>query len=96
MATSDVLSNEVAASSDPDPSLTINANTNTNMLDILLNSIGDITINDRDPDQEGAATISRRQCENEMYQLLLGANLVMKMQDINTKLYNCPLSWWKL
>jgi hypothetical protein len=20
---------------------------------------------------------------------------MMKMQDINTKLYNCPLSWWK-
>jgi hypothetical protein len=30
-----------------------------------------------------------------MYQLLLGTNFVMKMQDINTNLYNCPLSWWK-
>ena len=95
-ATSDVLSNDVfEASSDPDPPLIVNADTNTNMLDILLNSIGDSTINDRDPDQEGAATISRCQCENEMYQLLLGANFMMKMQDINTKLYNCPLSWWK-
>ena len=56
--TSDVLSNDVEASFDPDPLLTVNANTNTNMLDILLNSIGDSTIIDRDPDQEGAATIS--------------------------------------
>jgi hypothetical protein len=30
-----------------------------------------------------------------MYQLLLGTHFMMKMQDINTKLYNCPLSWWK-
>jgi hypothetical protein len=30
-----------------------------------------------------------------MYQLLLGTHFRMKMQDINTKLYNCPLSWWK-
>jgi hypothetical protein len=95
MVTSDVLSNDVAASSDLDSPLTINTDTNTNMLDILLNSIGDSTINDRDPNQEGAATISRCQCKNEMYQLLLGANFVMKMQHINTKLYNCPLSWWK-
>jgi hypothetical protein len=65
------------------------------MLDILLNSIGESTISDRNTDQEGATTISRRQCENEMYQLLPGTHFMMKMQDINTKLYNCPLSWWK-
>ncbi len=65
------------------------------MLDILLNSIGESTINERNPGQEGATTISHRQCENEMYQLLLGTHFMMKMQDINTKLYNCPLSWWK-
>ncbi len=95
MATSDVLSSDVEASSDPDPPLTVNADTNTNMLDILLNVIGESTIKDRNPDQEGATAISQRQCENEMYQLLLGTHFMMKMQDINTKLYNCPLSWWK-
>ncbi len=97
MATSDVLSNDVfEASSDPDPPLIFNTDTNTNMLDILLNSItGESTISDRDPDQESAATISRRQCESEMYHFFLGTNFMMKMQDINTKLYNCPLSWWK-
>ncbi len=30
-----------------------------------------------------------------MYQLLLRTHVMMKMQDINIKLYNCPLSWWK-
>ncbi len=93
-ATSDVLSNDIEASSDPDPPLTVNANTNTTMLDILLNSIGENTINNTNPDQEGATTISQRKCENEMYQLLCGTHFMMKMQDINTKLYNCPLSWW--
>jgi hypothetical protein len=58
MATSDVLFNDAEASSDPDPPLIVNADTNTNMFDILLNSIGGSTINDRDPDQEGATTIS--------------------------------------
>ncbi len=57
-ATSDVLSNDIEASFDPDPLLTVNANTNTNMLDILLNSIGESPINERNPDQEGATTIS--------------------------------------
>jgi hypothetical protein len=57
-ATSDVLFNDVEASFDPDPLLTVNANTNTTMLDILLNSIGESPINERNPDQEGAITIS--------------------------------------
>jgi hypothetical protein len=48
-ASSDVLSNGVEASFDPDPLLTVNANTNTNMLDILLNSIGESPINERNP-----------------------------------------------
>jgi hypothetical protein len=91
-AASDVLSNDVEASFDPDPLLTVNANTNTNMLDIFLNSIGESPINKRNPDQEGTTTISQRQCENEMYQLHLGTHFRMKMQDINTKLYNSPLS----
>jgi hypothetical protein len=59
-ATSDVLSNDVEASFDPDPLLTVNANTNTNMLGILLNSIGLSPINERNPDHEGATTISQR------------------------------------
>jgi hypothetical protein len=35
------------------------------------------------------------QCENELYQLLLGNDFKMKMQENNSKIYNCPLSWWK-
>ncbi len=66
-ATSDVLSNNVEASFDPDPLLTVNANTNTNMFDILLNSICESPINERNHDQEGATTISQHRCENEMY-----------------------------
>jgi hypothetical protein len=58
MATFDVLFNDVEASSDPDHPLIVKADTNTNMLDILLNSISESTINNRDPDQEGAANIS--------------------------------------
>jgi hypothetical protein len=60
MATSDVLSksNDVEESFDPDTPLTEKADTNTNMLDILLNSIGESTINDRNPDQEAATTNS--------------------------------------
>ncbi len=57
-ATFDVLSNDVEASFDPDPLLTVNTNTNTNMLDILLNSIGESPIIKRNPDQEGATAIS--------------------------------------
>jgi hypothetical protein len=30
-----------------------------------------------------------------MYQLLFGTHFMIKMQDITTKLYNSPLSWWK-
>jgi hypothetical protein len=61
----------------------------TNMLDVLLNSIGgDKTT----PDIQDNTATANMLCENEMYQLLLGTNFVMKMQDINTKLYNCLLS----
>ncbi len=57
MATSDVLSvsNDVEEFSDP---VTEKADTNTNMLDILLNSIGESTIIDRNPDHEAATTNS--------------------------------------
>jgi hypothetical protein len=30
-----------------------------------------------------------------MYQLLLGNDFKMKMQNIEKNVYNCPLSWWK-
>ncbi len=67
-------------------------NTPTNMLDILLNGIGgDKTTSD---DQDNTATANIL-CENEMYQLLLGNDFKMKMQNIETKVYNCPLDWWK-
>jgi hypothetical protein len=57
-----------------------------------LNSIvGDkITSND----QDNTATANML-CENEMYQLLLGNDFKMKMQNIKSKVYNCPLDWWK-
>jgi len=57
MATSDVLSvsNDIEEFSDP---VTEKADTNTNMLDILLNSIGESTIIDRNPDHEAATTNS--------------------------------------
>jgi len=57
MATSDVLSvsNDVEEFSDP---VTEKADTKTNMLDILLNSIGESTIIDRNPDHEAATTNS--------------------------------------
>ena len=57
MATSDVLSvsNDVEEFSDP---VTEKADTNTNMLDILLNSIGESTIINRNPDHEAATTNS--------------------------------------
>ena len=67
-------------------------NTPTNMLGILLNGIGgDKTTPD---DQDNTATANML-CENEMYQLLLGNDFKMKMQNIKSKVYNCPLDWWK-
>ncbi len=64
----------------------------TNMLDVLLNSIGgDKTTSD---DQDNSVTANML-CENEMYQLLPGNDFKMKMQNIETKVYNCPLDWWK-
>ena len=67
-------------------------NTPTYMLDILLKGIGgDKTTPD---DQDNTATTNILG-ENEMYQLLLGNDFKMKMQNIKTKVYNCPLDWWK-
>ena len=66
-----------------------------NMLDALLNNIDEnYTINDATPDDQDTANANML-CENEMYQLLLGNDFKMKMQNIKTKVYNCPLDWWK-
>ena len=65
----------------------------------MLNGItnADETINDtngnHDDDQEGDT--AKKQCENELYQLLLGTEFKMKMKNVESKVYNCPLSWWK-
>jgi hypothetical protein len=59
-------------------------NMNDNMLDNLLNGITNAneTINDtngnHDDDQEG--DIAKKQCENELYQLLLGTKFKMKIK----------------
>jgi hypothetical protein len=67
------------------------------MLDGLLKSISDDTANDTNDDHyhDQEDDIAKIQCENELYQLLLGKDFKMKMQDIESKVYNCPLSWWK-
>ena len=46
-----------------------------------------------DDDQDGDT--AKKQCENELYQLLLGTEFKMKMKNVESKVYNCPLSWWK-
>ncbi len=82
------------ASSDNNLTLT---NTNDIMLNNLLKSISndtaDDTNDDHDHDQEGDT--AKSQCGNELYQLLIGNDFKMKMQDIESKVYNCPLPWWK-
>jgi hypothetical protein len=89
VATSSDDPNNLEESSDPLHS--IEAPT-TNMLDILLNGIGGgmTTRND----QVNTAT-AKQLCENKMYQLLLGNDFEMNMQNIEKTAYNCRLSWWK-
>ena len=65
--------------------------TPTNMLDILLNGIGGDKTTPDDQDNTATAHIL---CENEMYQLLLGNDFKTKMQNFETKVYNCPLVWF--
>ena len=77
---------------------TVHTNMNDNMLDNLLASINDDPLNvtngsNDDDDQEGHT--AKKQCENELYQLLLGTEFQMKMQNVESKIYNCPLSCWK-
>ena len=64
-----------------------------NMLDILLNGIGGGMTTPND--QVNTAATANQVCENEMYQLLLGNDFKMNMQNIEKTAYNCPLSWWK-
>ena len=45
-------------------------------------------------DQVNTATANML-CENEMYQLLLGNDFKINMQNIEKMAYNCPLYWWK-
>ena len=64
------------------------------MLDNLLNGISDDTVGDESSaNQEN--TTAHCVCKNELYQLLLGNDFRMKVQENNSKVYNCPLSWWK-
>jgi hypothetical protein len=69
----------------------------TNMLDILLNSIGGnlSTVNNATPDDQNDTATAKMLCKNELHQLLLGNDFKMKMQNTETKAFNCPLSWWK-
>ena len=76
-----------------------NLGMNDNMLDNLLRGITDAdeTINDTNgnPDDDQEGDTAKKQCENELYQLLLGTEFKMKMKNVESKVYNCPLSWWK-
>jgi hypothetical protein len=65
-----------------------------NMLDILLNGIGGGMTTPND--QVNTAATAKQVCENEMYQLLLGNDFKINMQNIEKTAYNCPQSWWKL
>ncbi len=82
------------ASSASDDHLTQTTNMNDIMLNNLLKSIGDDTADDTNADHDQDDT-AKSQCDNELYQLLLGNDFKMKMQDVESKVYNCPLSWWK-
>jgi hypothetical protein len=60
----------------------------------LLKGISDDTVVD-DSSANQDETTARSICENELFQLLLGNDFQMKIQDNISKEYNCPLSWWK-
>ena len=73
-----------------DPPLPTNGN--DSMSDNLLKNIsGHDTADDSSANQD--ATTAHSLCENELYHLLLGNDFKMRMQDNNSKVYNCPLSW---
>jgi hAT family C-terminal dimerisation region len=79
-----------AASTDP----TLATNGNESVLDNLLKGISDDTVGD-DLSANEDNTTAHTLCENELYQLLLGNDFKMKVHDKISKVYNCPLSWWK-
>ncbi len=83
------------ASSASDDSLAQTTNANDIMLDDLLKSIGNDTADDTYADDDQEENAAKSHCENELYQLLLGNEFKMNMQYIESKVYNCPLSWWK-
>ena len=83
------------ASSASDDNHTQPTNPNEIMLDNLLKSIDDDIADDTIADDEQEGNTAKSQCKNELYQQLLGNEFKMKMQDIESKVYNCPLSWWK-
>jgi hypothetical protein len=85
--------NEASSASDDNLAQTTNAN--DIMLDDLLKSIGDDTADDIYADDDHEENAAKSQCKNELYHLLLGNEFKMKMQDIESKVYNCLLSWWK-
>ena len=65
----------------------------TNLIDVLSNNIGENnTINDATPDDQDNADAAKKLCKNELYQLLLGNEFNMKMQNTETLAYKCPLS----
>jgi hypothetical protein len=57
--------------------------------------MGDDIADDKYADYDQEENTAKSQCKNELYQLLLGNEFTMKMQDIESKVYNCHLSWWK-
>ena len=87
VTSSDELIDLEKSSDPPHPTDTPN-----NMVDILLNGI---SVDKITPDDQHNTATANILCENEMYQLLLGNDFKMKMQNNETKVYNCPLDWWK-
>ena len=67
-------------------------NNPTNMLEILLNGIGGDNTNPDDQDNTATANIL---CEMKCINFSLGNDFKMKMQNNETKVYTCPLDWWK-
>ncbi len=91
-STSEDSTNPDANEASTDPPLPTNGN--ESMLDNLLKGISDDTAgNDSSANQDD--TTAHSLCKNELYQFLLGNNFKMRMQDNNSKVYYCPLSWWK-
>ena len=84
------LNADEAASTGPLPSI----NGNESMLDNLLNGISDDTVGDESSANQDNTT-AHCVCQNELYQLVLGNDFRMKVQENNSKVYNCPCSWWK-